>query len=824
MVLAIGFKSFDPSVLDNYCYSQYPDVVTAIEFERMLSATGPYGGHLVLPSTVLQKNADHQPPKKIAWLQCVGSREKNKCSNEYCSSVCCMYAVKQAIIAKDHDKSLDCTIFYMDMRTQGKNFDHYLESAKNKGVAFVPSKIHTVEKEHSTGRLLLSYLEDSGTRINETFDLVVLSTGLEIPKEIKELTARLKVETDSHSFIRTDSFHPVSTSVPGIYACGVITGPKDIPQSVMEASAAACAATEKLASARNSRITTPESVPETDISRQKPRIGVFVCNCGSNIGSVIRVPDVAAYAKDLPGVAYVEENMFTCSQDTQDKLAEVIREQKLNRIVIAACSPTTHELLFQETLINAGLNKYLVEMANIRNHDSWVHANDPDRATKKAMTLVRMAVAKANLLEPLHQNDLPVTRSALVVGGGIAGMTAALSLAEQGYPVTLIEKSEVMGGQARNLHRAAGKEEVGPFLRELTDQVTTKENISVCTGTAIKEVRGFVGNFETDIADASSTRTIQHGVAIIATGANEYSPDEYLYGKHPAVVTHLEMDELLRNNDPKVTSAQTVAFIQCVGSRDENHPYCSKVCCTHTVLSALELKKNNPDTAVVVLYRDIRTYGTREILYREAREKGVMFFRYTTEKKPEVSAEGNFVNVEFDDPIIGCHFSVEADILCLATAIVPLEDTSLSGFFKVPRDGDGWLLEAHQKLRPVDFATEGVFLCGMAHYPKPIDESIAQAKASASRALNVLARAAIQVGGMVPRIDERLCCGCQGCLNVCSYGAITFNPEKGVVQVNEALCKGCGACAAACPSEAPVLKGFENKQIYAQIEGVLESV
>ena len=821
LILSTGFKSFDPSVLDNYCYSEYPDVVTALELERMLSATGPYGGHLVRPSGRQQKNGEDLPLKKVAWLQCVGSREQNKCSNEYCSSVCCMYAVKQAIIAKDHDKSLDCSIFYMDMRTQGKNFDHYLESAKDKGIAFIPSKIHSVEREAGTGKLLLRYVDDSGKRIDETFDMVVLSTGLEIPPDIKDLTAQLGVETSPHSFISTDSFHPVSTSVPGIYACGVITGPKDIPQSVMEASAAACAATEKLALARNSLITEAESVAEINIARQKPRIGVFVCNCGSNIGAVIRVPEVAEYAKGLSGVVYVEENLFTCSQDTQDKLAEVIKNEGLNRVVIAACTPITHEPLFQQTLANAGLNKYLVEMANIRNHASWVHSDDPDAATVKAMDLVRMAVAKAFLLDPLYQNDLPITRSALVVGGGIAGMTAALSLSDQGYPVTLVEKAEVMGGHARNIHRAAGRELVGPYLRELTDEVTTKENITVCTGAAIKNVKGFVGNFETEIADASSTRTIQHGVAIIATGAEEYRPDEYLYGSHPAVVTHLEMDDLLRNNDPKVTSAQTVAFIQCVGSRDVNHPYCSKVCCTHTVISALELKKKNPEMTVVVLYRDIRTYGIREMLYRDAREQGVMFFRYTPENKPVVSAEGDIVNVEFDDPIIGYRCSVEADILCLATAIVPREDTSLSGFFKVPRDEDGWLLEAHQKLRPVDFATEGVFLCGMAHYPKPIDESIAQAKAAASRALNILARDAIQVGGMVPRINEQHCCGCMGCINVCSYGAITFNLEKGVAQVNEALCKGCGACAAACPSEAPVLKGFENRQIYAQIEGAL---
>jgi len=824
LILATGFNSYDPSGLDNYIYRDCPDVVTAVEFERMLSATGPYGGHLVRPSSRMKKGDTGAPVKRIAWLQCVGSREKNRCTNEYCSSVCCMYAVKQAIIAKDHDKSVDCSIFYMDMRTQGKNFDHYLVSAQEKGVSFIPTKVHTVEEDRAANKLLLRYMTDNGIAVLDDIDLVVLSTGLEIPGSIRDLAERLDVRLDGNSFIDTDSFHPVSTSVPGIYGCGVITGPKDIPQSVMEASAAACAATEKLAAARNSLITQPEPVPELEIARQKPRIGVFVCNCGSNIGGVVRVPEVAEYAQTLPGVVYVEENLFTCSQDTQDKMAQVIREQGLNRVVIAACTPITHEPLFQETLAAAGLNKYLVEMANIRNHDSWVHADNPDAATEKAIDLVRMATAKAFLLEPLYQSELPITRSALVVGGGIAGMTAALSLSAHGYPVTLVERSEVLGGQARNIHRAAKLEEVGPFIRDLEKQVAETGSITVYTGASITDVKGFVGNFATEVTDGSGPRTVEHGVAVIATGAREYKPQEYLYGEHPAVVTHLEMDELLKNDDEKVSGAETVAFIQCVGSRNETNPYCSKVCCTHTIISALELKKKNPAMTVVVLYRDIRTYGTRELLYRKARELGVMFFRYEPEKKPLVGEAGDCVRIEFEDPIIGCRVAVEADLLCLATAIVPHKDRSLSGFFKVPHDGDGWLLEAHQKLRPVDFATEGVFLCGMAHYPKPIDESVAQAKAAASRALSVLTRPAIQVGGMVPRIDERLCCGCLGCLNVCSYGAISFNAEKGVAQINEALCKGCGACAAACPSEAPALKGFENKQIYAQIEGALQEL
>ncbi|MBW2431598.1 MAG: FAD-dependent oxidoreductase, partial [Deltaproteobacteria bacterium] len=655
----------------------------------------------------------------------------------------------------------------------------------------------------------------------ETFDMVGLSTGLEVRRDAVQLSNTLGVELDKYHFTRTDSFHPVATSVPGIYACGVFTGPKDIPQSVMEASAAACAATENLAAARNTQTKEVTIPPQRDVSREAPRIGVFVCNCGINIGGIVRVPEIAEYAATLPGVVFVEENLFTCSQDTQDKMTAVIREKGLNRLVVAACTPRTHEALFQETLINAGLNKYLFEMANIRNQDSWVHSNDPDAATEKAKDLVCMAVAKAFLAGPLQQTDLPVSRSALVVGGGVAGMTAALALARQGYPVHLVEKSEVLGGNAGRLNKTYQDEDIPGFLTGLIRQVEAEPGITMHPGTSINEVDGFVGNFETILSNGTLRKTVNHGVTVLATGAKEHKPQEYLYGEHAAVVTHLEMDDLFRNDDLRLKRARDVVFIQCVGSRNEDHPYCSKVCCTHSIQSALELKKRNPRTNVYILYRDIRTYGKREDLYKEARSRGILFFRYDPDKKPEVSANGNCVAVKFKDPILDRKLNVNADILCLASAIVPHEDLSLSRLFKVPVDADGWLMEAHQKLRPVESATEGVFICGMGHYPKPIEESIAQAQAAAAKALTILARNNIMVGGIVARIEPELCSGCLGCINVCPYAAITVNAEKKVAEVNEALCKGCGACAATCPSEAAVLSGFSNKQIYAQVKSVM---
>ena len=819
VVLSPGFKSFDPAGLDSFAYSTQPDVVTSLEFERILSATGPYTGQLLRPSSMHGKKAVGTHPKKIVWLQCVGSRDINRCNNGYCSSVCCMIAVKQAVMAKDHSNTpLDCAVFYMDMRTQGKDFDRYYQNAKDQGIRFIPSRIHTVEKVAENNDLMLRYTDDDGHPKMEMFDMVVLSTGLEISNETVRLSRTLGIDLNPYRFTETDSFHPVSTSVPGVYACGVLTGPKDIPQSVMEASAAACAATQNLALARNTLTHTFEAPAERDVLRQAPRIGVFVCNCGINIGGIVRVPEVAEYAKTLPGVVYVEENLFTCSQDTQDKMTAVIQDHALNRVVVAACTPRTHEALFQETLINAGLNKYLIEMANIRNQDSWVHSYNPDLATEKAMDLVRMAVAKSLLAKPLQESDLPVNHRALVVGGGLAGMTAALSMSRQGCPVHLVEKSNHLGGNACRLNSTYRHERINDFLQALIEEVTADPLVKLHLGASVTDAEGFVGNFKSSIVSESSAETVEHGVTVMAIGAQESKPREYLYGEHPAVLTHLEMDEKLRTNDPRIEAAENIVFIQCVGSRDQEHPYCSKVCCTHTIQNALELKKRKPDMNICVLYRDIRTYGQREGLFREAREKGILFFRYEPEDKPRVTKEGKQVLVCFNDQILGREVCVAADVLCLAAAIVHQNDLAISRMFKVPVDTDGWLLEAHQKLRPVEFATEGVFLCGMGHYPKPVEESIAQAQAAAAKALTVLSRESIVVGGIVSEIDPELCSGCMGCIKVCPYGAITYNSEKNIAEVNQALCKGCGACAAACPSEAPLLKGFNNQQIYAQIK------
>jgi heterodisulfide reductase subunit A len=815
IILAPGFQPFDPSRYDTYSYAKFPNVVTSMEFERILSASGPTMGHLA-------RMSDHKEPKKIAWLQCVGSRDMHQCDHPYCSSVCCMYAIKEAVIAKEHSgKDLDCAIFYMDMRTHGKDFERYYDTAKDKhGVRFVRCRVHTVEGVPDSEDLSIKYVADDGGLHTETFDMVVLSVGLETSPEVMDLADKLGLDLTESQFCRTSSFAPVATSREGIYVCGAFQGPKDIPQSVIEASSAAAQAGALLSSSRNTLTKTKEAPEQKDIRGERPRIGVFVCNCGINIGGVVNVPAVRDYAKTLPYVEYVADNLYSCSQDTQDTMAQVIKANNLNRIVVAACTPKTHEPLFQETLVSAGLNKYLFEMTNIRNQDSWVHKDNPQEATDKAKDLVRMAVAKVALMESLPEAMLDINPRAVVVGGGIAGMVAAKTLSDQGYEVEIVEKAPMLGGQALNLYKTWQGEEIQKNLGDLVQSVQADRNIRVHLGAELTQVEGFVGNFKSTLQAGTLQGTIEHGIAVLATGCTEYKPEEYLYGKSPLVVTHQELDRRFINGDPSLKSVQTAVFIQCVGSREPQRPYCSRVCCTHSIESALHLKELNPAMEVYILNRDIRTYGERELLYRKAREAGVMFIRFSVSQKPKVSAGKEGLEIEVMDHVLQRPILIKADLLALASAIVPYRDEKLAQFFKVPLSEDGFFVEAHAKLGPSQFATDGVFLCGMAHYPKPIDESVAQAQAAASRAVTLLARKTIAVSGMVAYAAPSVCSSCGVCVEICPYSAPSFiqkGPFTGRAEINPVLCKGCGLCVASCRSGALNLKGFEEGQIMAMI-------
>jgi len=819
VIMCPGTKAFDPTPYEDfYPHKTHPNVLTSLEFERILSASGPTLGHLVRPS-------DNKEPKKIAWLQCVGSRDTAHCGNGYCSAVCCMYAVKEAVIAKDHsDGDLDTAIFFMDMRTFGKDYEMYYNRAKQEhGVRFVRARVHTIDPVPGTDDLCLGYTDEDGVIHEEIFDMVVLSVGLEVSEETAELARKIGVDLNAYNFASTHPFKPVDTSRDGVYACGVFQGPKDIPGSVVEASAAACKAQMALSEARGSDIKVLELPEEKDVEQEEPRIGVFVCNCGINIGGVVNVPEVTEYAASLPHVVLADENLFTCSQDTQEKIKELIKEKNLNRVVVASCSPRTHEPLFQETLQACGLNKYLFEMANIRDQDSWVHAEDHRAATEKAKDLVRMAVARASLLKPLKEKKIRINKRALVIGGGVAGMNAALGLAEQGYETVIVEKEAELGGLARRLTTTIEGADIPKYVSELIDRVTNHKNIQVLTNSIIVSFSGFKGNFTTEVlvGPALYERKIEHGVVILATGAREYQPKEFLYGQDDRVLTQIELS--LRLEERGADDLGTVAMIQCVGSRNEENPNCSRVCCQSAIKNALHIKELNPDTNVYILYRDIRMYGLLEDYYTEARRLGVIFVRYKKEEPPEVESASEGIIVKFKDHVLGRQLQVTADLLALSAGMVAEDTEELATTLKVTRNQEGYFLEAHVKLRPVDMTAEGIFVCGTAHGPKLISESVAQALAAASRASTFLSQDEITLSAVTAKVDPTKCAACLICVRACPYEVPKIN-EDGVSEIDEALCHGCGICAAECPAKAIQLNWYEDEQILSKVDALLEGV
>ncbi len=819
-VIAVpGFEDFQPSREYDLGYSRYPDVVTSLEFERILSASGPFSGHV-------RRISDGTAPKKIAFLQCVGSRDIS-CRNRYCSSVCCMYAIKEAVIAKEHMKGVEATVFFMDMRAFGKDFDTYYERAKSEyGVRFVRARPGGVSRDNETGRLVVRYAPESGPVADEPFDMVVLSTGLEPPAQARALAEKLGVRVNADGFFWTDPVHTLQTSRSGVFVGGAASGPKDIPETVIQASAAACEAGRLLREARDTLTRERAFPPERDVASEPVRTGVFVCHCGINIGGVVDVPDVAEFARALPSVVYAEDNLYTCSQDTQDHIREMILEHRLNRVVVASCSPRTHEPLFQETLRQAGLNPHLFAMANIRDQCSWVHQNEPAAATAKSRDLVRMAVAKARLAEPLSAVVLPMTRSALVVGGGFAGMTGALAVADQGFDVCLVERDNKLGGSLRDRSPAPGMREIKVQLTALTKAVRTHPRIRVRLNTSVREIKGFVGNYNTVL---SNNTAFEHGAILVATGAGETRPQAYGYGRSERIVTQTEFDAKL--DAGLGARAKSVVMIQCVGSREAPRSYCSRVCCSRTVRAAIRVKEQRPDMEVLVLHRDIRTYGERELLYAEARDKGVLFVRFELDSRPDVKVGKKSgrthpaPTVVFKDPLLDRRIEIKADYVVLAAGIEADREANdaLARQLKVPVNHDGFFMEAHAKLRPVEFATEGVYLAGLAHGPKAAEESAAQALAAAARICALLSQKALEAHGTVSVVNAERCSACGLCEKMCAFNAIGMElqrigrEERLLPKVNLALCKGCGVCAASCRCGAMTLKGSTDEQVVAEI-------
>jgi len=835
VVLTPGVEAMPGDIRPEYGYGRFPNVVTSLQFERMLSSSGPYMGEVKRPS-------DGAHPRKVAWIQCVGSRDCRGSPSDdisgqdddkpaaYCSSVCCMYTTKEAIIAKEHDPNIEPTIFYIDIRSFGKGFEPYIERAETEyGVRYVRCMVSSVKEVPGSQNLRLRYVMHQGQDgkrlmvIEEEFDLVVLSVGLRPSAATRQMAERLGIDLNQYNFAQVDGYSPGQTSRPGVFVAGSFAEPKDIPETVIEASCASAQVSALLSQARASLTREPLYPPERDVSDEPPRVGVFICHCGINIGAVVDVPAVVEYAQTLPDVIYAEHNLYTCSQDTQERISQQIEEHGLNRVVVASCTPLTHEPLFQDTLRQAGLNPHLFEMANIREQDSWVHRSDPRSATEKAKDLAAMAVAKARKLQAITCNTFDIDRRALVIGGGIAGMTAALSIARQGFGVFLVEREPELGGNLRHIYTGTfSSDDPQALLHETIAAVTSEQRITVLTETEVVGLSGYRGQYCTTVRQADETESeLHHGAIVIATGARQYTPTEYQYGNHPRVLTQRELEERLLDQDfVQELAGCRLTMIQCVGSRDEVHPYCSRVCCTQAIKNALTIKRVAPDARIIVLYRDIRSYGFREELYRQARALGVIFLEYSEANKPQVAPLNNNqlqvqVNVQPEDEVV----KLESDWVVLSAGIEPEPgNIALAQLLKLPLNEDGFFLEAHVKLRPVDFAAEGVFLAGLAHSPRAIEETIAQAQAAGVRVAALLAKPQLEATPIIASVNPRLCAACGICVEVCPFGARVLEPDSTHAEVIEVLCQGCGACVAACPNKASQQKGFEFGQVMGMIE------
>jgi heterodisulfide reductase subunit A-like polyferredoxin len=862
VVLAPGYRLFDAERAAELGYGRYANVVTSMQFERLLSASGPTEGHIT-------RLSDHAEPRRIAFLQCVGSRDKE---HDYCSSICCMYATKEAMLAIDHVPGVEIHIFQIDMRAFSKGFDAYFERGKAKGIHYHRCKISALKEDPKTREILLDFVADDGKLGRERFDLVVLSVGMERPATAEELVRAVGIELDEWGFCRTQPFHPVETTRPGVYVCGAFAQPKDIPDSVIEAGGAASAALATIGQARGTLVAPAEYPPETEVKPEdEARVGVFICSCGSNIAGVVDVADVVAYAGKLPNVVHAENTMYTCSADSLKLIQERIAEHGLNRVIVSSCTPRTHEPIFRDTIREAGLNPYLFEMANIRDQDSWVHAQWPELATKKARDLTRMAVARSRRLRPLYTQEQSLFHSALVIGGGVAGLTAALNLAEQGYDVTLVEREKELGGFARTLSRSADGGDVRAFLSDLIARVTDHPRIEVLTDYRVVKSEGFVGNFKSTLASGSdptcgervlegpsrtTQRLVEHGVTVVATGGQEYRGSAFGLGSDPRIITQGDLEngklvdwEIGRLGDRAPISQftnlpNTVVMLQCVGPWDEagcdDDFYCSRICCTVAAKNALRLKALNPATQVFVLYnRDIRTYGFNEALYTKAREAGVVFLRYAEGSQPEVSTNpstalttGGRLSITVQDEVLDQPVTLQPDLLVLSEAVVPAEGSkALAEMLKFSCTLEGFFLEAHVKLQPVEFPAEGIFLAGACHYPKLLDETIAQAGAAAARAASILSKDELEVGGVVAVVDQSKCTACLTCVRICPFGAAVINPVlvgvgaiQGAAEITAAACRGCGLCPAECPAKAIQLQHFTDEQVLAKEEALFEAI
>ncbi|UCG69010.1 MAG: CoB--CoM heterodisulfide reductase iron-sulfur subunit A family protein [Thermoplasmata archaeon] len=823
IIVATGYDIYSPSLMSEYNYGKFADVISALEFERLMSASGPTEGRIFRPS-------DDKIPKSITFIQCAGSRDVNH--RPYCSRVCCMYAIKEAMLAKEHESEIsDVNILYMDLRTFGKGFEeYYIRARDEEGVNFIRGRVSEILQSEAKKNLIVRFEDTESGKIEELkTDMVILPSALVPSKGTSELAGVLGIELDDNGFImeRDIASDPITTSKDGIFACGCIQGPKDIPDSVSQAQAASAKALEFIRERLEPNVVIEETArdeekEETLPGEQTPRVGVFVCNCGINIGGTVDVKGVAEFAKGLPNVVFADDNLFTCSEGTQQSIQEAIREHDLNRVVVAACTPRTHETLFRKTCSDADLNPYLFDMANIREHCSWVHSHEKGSATSKAKQLVEMAVARAAELTPLTPKIVDIEQQALVIGGGISGIQAALEISRQGIPTHLVERTEKLGGRLLELDiispsKRSGKE----ILKEKLEELKSSE-VTIHTDCEISDIDGFVGNFSVELSKKGKKSSIEVGAIVLAIGSDVMDPKgRYSYEKHDNVITNLELENLLSDMDPtNCKENKEYVYILCVGAREkEGNTWCSRYCCQVGIKQALELAKVG--NSVAVLYRDIRTFGKNaEEMYKEASEAGVRFVEYTEDRPPVIGKGGKSVSVY--DALLEGELKFRSDYIVLGVPMIsPSDAQKFQEMLKIPRGNDGFFMELHPKLAPLQTNMEGVFLCGCAQGPKNLADTMAQASGAASQAIALLSNNRCEVEAAVAHVNSELCWGCGTCIDICEFKApqpVEIEGDKQVSQINEALCKGCGMCAVHCPSGALVPQHFTREQILSMIE------
>ena len=814
ILLGFGFEPFIAQRKGEYGFGRYENVMSSIQFERLLSTSSPTQG---LPVRI----SDGKRMEKIAFIQCVGSRDPS-CGQDHCSTICCMYATKQAMIAKDRSSSLGVTFFYMDIRPMGKDYERYYERAKTDyGIEYIRSAISSIKELQQTKNLLITYVKEDGAFEEREFDAVILSVGFTPPQKIKDLASKMGLQLNQQGFCQADEFDPAQTSVKGIFVGGAFRGPRDIPETVVEGSSAAASAASFLIPNRLPQ-SQKEYPMEGALSEEIPKIGVFLCHCGEELKKSLSISELIHGTKQLREVVHVEEVGLACLPEDLDLIKKRIGEQGLNRIVIAGCSHREIRGAMEEMAKGMGFNPYLIEYANIREQCAFVHLDYPKLATEKAMALIRMAVEKAKRFQPIRKGKQKIDKKGLVVGGGLAGMTTSLHLVKQGYEIYLVEKGKELGGNLRGSFYTLKGSNPQDLLSKLIKQVESNGSIHLYSEA---EVLGFEkknGHYRTKIRHQDEEKILDHGALILATGGKEIAPKGYLYGEDSRVMTQRQLERMIHLNDKRLEDVHSVVMIQCVGSRDEEHPYCSRICCGHAVKNALKLKEKDPGMNVYVLYRDVRTYGFYEIYYHEAREKGVIFIRYDLENKPKVALQGEKLQVSLFDPAMNHSIALSTDCIALSTGIEPNDHQELAKIFDVDLNPDGFFMEANPKSAPLDSVDRGKFFCGLCHSPNFIEDAISQGNAAAARAGALLSKEAIEEKAYLAYVIKRLCCGCGLCVTVCPYGARVLNEEEVKAEVIGSLCQGCGSCVIACRNAASQQRNFEKELNLAALDAVID--